>query len=90
MGVQNSYIDASSAQVTAPGLFGGFSFSSLKKLKRKDHETAQRKEHSKTKFGKKNSEEKFGEWETFYRSKFSRATGVTEWWRGINNNKLEN
>ena len=33
MGVQKSYIDASSAQVTAPGLFGGFSFRGLKKLK---------------------------------------------------------
>jgi len=38
--------------------------------------TAQRKEHSKTEYGKKNSEKKFGESETFYRSKFSRATGV--------------
>jgi len=33
MGVQKSYIDASSAQVTAPGLFAGFSFRGLKKLK---------------------------------------------------------
>jgi len=33
MRVQKSYIDASSAQVTAPGLFGGFSFRGLKKLK---------------------------------------------------------
>ena len=33
MGVQKSYIDASSAQVTAPGLLGGFSFRGLKKLK---------------------------------------------------------
>jgi len=33
MGVQKSYIDVSSAQVTAPGLFGGFSFRGLKKLK---------------------------------------------------------
>jgi len=39
--------------------------------------TAQRKEHSKTEFGKKNSENKFGELETFYRSKFGPATGVT-------------
>jgi len=30
---QKSYIDASSSQMTAPGLFGGFSFRSLKKLK---------------------------------------------------------
>ena len=30
---QNSYIDATSAQVFAPGLFGGFSFRGLKKLK---------------------------------------------------------
>ena len=58
MGVQKSYIDASSAQVTAPGLFGGFSFCGLKNLKGWIHEsTAQRKEHSKTEFGKKNSEE---------------------------------
>jgi len=33
MGVQKSYTDASSAQVTAPSLFGGFSFRSLKNLK---------------------------------------------------------
>jgi len=32
MWAQKSYIDASSAQVTAPGLFGGFSFRDLKKL----------------------------------------------------------
>jgi len=31
--VQKSYIVASSAQVTAPGRFGGFSFRGLKKLK---------------------------------------------------------
>jgi len=31
--VQNSYIDTASAQVFAPGLFGGFSFRGLKKLK---------------------------------------------------------
>ena len=77
MGVQKSYIDVSSAQVTAPGLFGGFSFRSLKKLKGGNpwiHSTAQRKEHSKTEFGKKNSENEFGESETFYQSKFSRAT----------------
>jgi len=30
---QNSYIDAASAQVFAPGLFGGFSFRGFKKLK---------------------------------------------------------
>jgi len=40
------------------------------------HSTAQRKEHSKTEFEKKNSENEFGESETCYRSKFSRATGV--------------
>jgi len=75
--VQKSHIDASSAQVTAPGLFAGFSFRGLKKLKGGDswiHSIAQRKEHGKTKFGKRNSQEKFGESETFYRSKFSRAT----------------
>jgi len=33
MWAQKSYIDASSAQVTALGLFGGFSFGDLKKLK---------------------------------------------------------
>jgi len=33
MGVQKSYIDTTTAQVTAPGLFGGFSFRGLKKLK---------------------------------------------------------
>jgi len=33
MRVQKSYIDASSAQVTALGLFGGSSFRVLKKLK---------------------------------------------------------
>ena len=31
--VENSYIDAASAQVFAPGLFGGFSFRGLKRLK---------------------------------------------------------
>jgi len=34
------------------------------------------REHSKTEFGKKNPEIEFGESDTFYRSKFSRATGV--------------
>jgi len=33
MWAQKIYIDASSAQVTAPGLFVGFSFRDLKKLK---------------------------------------------------------
>ena len=68
MMLQENYIDTSTAQVTAPGLFRGFSFPGLKKLKGGDswiHSTAQSKEHSKTKFGKKNSEEKFGESETF-------------------------
>jgi len=88
MWVQKRYIDASSAQVTAPGLNGGFSFRGLKKLKGGDswiQSTAQRKEHSKTEFGKKNPEIEFGESETFYRSKFSRATGVIElmWISGI-------
>ena len=32
MRVQESYIDTFTAQVTAPGLFGGFSFRGLKKL----------------------------------------------------------
>ena len=77
MRVQKSYIDASSTQVTVPGLFGGFSVRGLKKLRGGIYEsTAQRKEHSKTEFGKKNFERKFGESETFYRSKLSRATGV--------------
>ena len=33
MRAQESYIDTSTAQVTAPGLFRGFSFRGLKKLK---------------------------------------------------------
>ena len=33
MTVQRSYTDTCTAQVTAPGLFGGFSFRGLKKLK---------------------------------------------------------
>ena len=33
MRVQESYIDTFTAQVAAPGLFGGFSFHGLKKLK---------------------------------------------------------
>jgi len=33
MRVQKSYIDTFTAQVTAAGLFGGFSFYGLKKLK---------------------------------------------------------
>jgi hypothetical protein len=81
MRAQKNDIDASSAQVTAPGLFGGFPFRGLKKLKWGDsgiHSTAQRKEHSKTEFGKKNSKKKFGESETVYRSKLSRATGVNK------------
>jgi len=80
MKAQESYIDTSTAQSTAPNLFGGFSFRCLKKLKGGDsriHSTDQRKEHSKTEFEKKNSENEFRESETFYRSKFSRATGVS-------------
>jgi len=80
MRAQESYIDTSTAQMTAPCLFGGFSFRGLKKLNGGDswiHSTAHRKEHSKTEFGKNNSEKKFGESETFYRSRFSPATGVT-------------
>jgi len=79
MRAQESYIDTLTAQVTAPGLFGGFPFRGLKKLKGGDlwiHSTAQKKERSETKFGQKNSEKKFGESETFYRSKSSPATGV--------------
>jgi len=41
-----------------------------------------RKEHSKSEFGKKNSEEKLGESETFSGSKSSPATGVTDMNRG--------
>ena len=33
MRVRKSYIDTFTAQVAAPGLFGGFSFHGLKKLK---------------------------------------------------------
>ena len=68
MTAQRSYTDTCFAQVTAPGLFGGFSFRGLNKLKGGNswiHSTAQRKEHSKTEFGKKNSENEFGESETF-------------------------
>jgi len=36
MKAQESYIDTSTAQSTAPGLFGGFSFRFLKKLKEGD------------------------------------------------------
>jgi len=36
MRMQKSYTVASSAQMTAPGLFGGFSFRGLKKLKGAD------------------------------------------------------
>jgi len=58
-------------------LLGAFPFAVWKNWRGGIHEsTAQRKEHSKTEFGRKNSEKKFGESETFYRSKFSRATGV--------------
>jgi len=83
MTAQRICIDTFTVQVTAPGLFGGFSFRGLKKLMVGGgdswiHSTAQRKEHSKTEFGKKNSENEFGESETFYQSKFSPATGITE------------
>jgi len=76
---QESYNDTSTTQSAAQGLFGGFSFRCLKKTQRGEswiHSTAQTKEHSKTEFEKKNSANEFGESETFYRSKFSRATGV--------------
>ena len=36
MTAQRSYIDTSTAQMTAPGLFVGFSFRGLKKLKGED------------------------------------------------------
>ena len=54
--MQESYIDTFTAQVAAPGLFKGFSFHGLKKLKVGDlwiHSTAERKEYSKTEFEKK-------------------------------------
>jgi len=57
-------------------LFGGFSFHGLKKLKVGDswiHSTAQRKEHSKTEFEKRQLEEKSKESETFSGRKFSPA-----------------
>jgi len=79
MTAQRSYTDTWTAQVTAPGLFGGFSLRDLKKLKGWNswiHSTAQRKEHSKTELGKKNSENEFRELETFYRNKFSHTNGV--------------
>ena len=79
MEAQESYIDTSTAQVTAQGLFGGFSFRGLKKLKGGNpwiHSTAQRKEHSKTEFEKKNPKNELGESETFYRSKFTPAAGL--------------
>jgi len=38
MKAQESYIDTSTAQSTAPGLFGGFSFRCLKKLREGIHE----------------------------------------------------
>jgi len=79
--VQESYIDTFTAQVAAPGLFGGFSFHGLKKLKEGDswiHSAAQRKEHSKTEFEKREFWEKFEESETFSGSKFSPATGVRQ------------
>ena len=69
MKAQESYIDTSTAQSTAQGLFGVIFFGCLKKLKGGEswiHSTAQRKEHSKTEFEKKNSENEFGESESFY------------------------
>ena len=56
MTVQESYIDTFTAQVAAPGLFGGFSFYGLKKLKVGDswiHSQGQSKDHSKTEFEKR-------------------------------------
>jgi len=85
MTAQRSYTDTCTAQVTAPGFFGGFSFRGLKKLKGGNswiHSAAQRKEHSKTEFGKKHSENEFGESETFTGANLvvrpARLTGV---WR---------
>jgi len=72
--VQESYIDTFTAQVAAPDLFGGFSFHGFKKLKEGDswiHSAAQRKEHSKTEFEKREFWEKFEESETLSGSKFS-------------------
>ena len=68
--VPNSYIDAASAQVFAPGLFGGFSFRGLKKLKGGQNTV---KRNSKRESSKKNLEES----ESFSVSKFSPATGVS-------------
>jgi len=51
--VQESYIDTFTAQVAAPGLFGGFSFYGLKKLKVWILSTAVEKEHSKKEFEKR-------------------------------------
>jgi len=81
MRVQESYIDTFTSQVAAPGLFEGFSFHSLKKLKVGGvdlwiHSTAQRKEHSKTEFEKREFQEKFEESQTFSGSKFIPATGI--------------
>jgi len=49
-----------------------------------------RKEHSKTEFGKKNSEKMLGELETFSGSKFSPATGISliTGFRSLNSKKL--
>jgi len=72
MRAQKSYIDTSSAQVTA--LWVLF-LSGFEKTERGDS-SFHFKEHSKTEFGRR-IREKVGESETFYRSKFSRATGVS-------------
>jgi len=56
MRVQKSYIDTFTAQVAVPGLFGGFSFHGLKKLKVRDswiHSTSQRKRNSKRESSRK-------------------------------------
>jgi len=67
--VQNSCIDAASAHVFAPGLFGGFSFRGLKKLKGSQNTV---KRNPKRESSKKILEES----ESFAGSKFSPATGV--------------
>ena len=68
--VQNSYIDAASAQVFAPGLFGGFSFRGLKKLKGGQN-TVKRNLRSED-FARTLRSESF-----FTGAKFSPATGVS-------------
>jgi len=72
MGAQKSYIDTSSAQVTALWVF---SFRGVKKLKGGIHDSTPKNTVKRN--SERESEKKFGESETFYRSKFSRPTGVS-------------